>query len=104
MRKHILALVVVAAVLALNGAVYAEDGQTSVKVINTESLNKFRQNTTDLREQLKAKDLELRRLNGDETIDVRRADELEADIRGIKEKLKSVAASMNLEVCNCLKM
>lgn len=104
MRKNILAFVVVAMVLALSGAVYAEDGQASVKVINAESLNKFRQNTADLREQLKAKDLELRRLNGDEAIDVRRADELEADIRGIKEKLRSVAASMNLEVCNCLKM
>lgn len=104
MRKHILALVVVAAVLALNGAVYAEDGQAIIKAVSAESLNKLRQNTTDLRAQLKVKDLELRRLNGDEAIDVRRADELEADIRGIKEKLRSVAASMNLEVCNCLKM
>lgn len=104
MRKNILAFVVVAMVLALNGLVYAEDGQASVNVINTESLNKFRQNTADLREQLKAKDLELRKLNSDEAIDVRRADELEADIRGIKEKLRSVAVSMNLEVCNCLKM
>lgn len=104
MRKNILAFVVVASILALNGAVYAEDGQAGVKTVNAESLNKFRQNTTALREHLKAKDLELRRLNGDETIDVRRADELEADIRGIKEKIRSVAANLNLEVCNCLKM
>ena len=104
MRKHILALVVVAAVLALNGAVYAEDGQAIIKAVNAESLNKLRQNTADLRSQLQAKDLELRSLNGDETIDLRRADALEADIKEIKAKIRSVAASLNLEVCNCLKL
>lgn len=104
MRKNILALVVVAAVLALNGAVYAEVGQTSIKAVNAESLNKLRQSTADLRAQLKAKDLELRSLNGNETIDTRRADELEANIKVIKAQIKSVATSMNLEVCNCFTM
>lgn len=104
MRKNILALVVVAAVLALNGTVYAEVGQTSVMAVNAESLNKLRQSTADLRAQLKAKDLELRSLNGNETIDTRRADELEANIKGIKAQIKSVATSMNLEVCNCFTM
>lgn len=104
MRRNILALVVVAAVLALSGAVYAEDNQSSVKAVNAESLNKLRQNTSDLRSQLQAKDLELRSLNANETIDLRRADELEADIKEIKAKIRSVAASLNLEVCNCLKL
>lgn len=104
MRSNISAIVVVTVVLALSGTVYAEDGQASVKAVHAESLNKLRQSTTDLRAQLKSKDLELRSLNGNETIDVRRADELEADIKGIKEKIRSVAASMNLEVCNCLKL
>lgn len=104
MRKNILALVVITAVLALSGAVYAEDNQSSVKALNAESLNKLRQNTAELRAQLQAKDLELRSLNGNETIDIRRADELEADIKGIKAQIRAVAASMNLEVCNCLKM
>ena len=104
MRKNILTIMVVTAVLALSGAVYADDGQAGIKVVNAEALNKLRQNTTDLRSQLQAKDLELRSLNGDETIDLRRADALEADIKEIKAKIRSVAASLNLEVCNCLKL
>ena len=104
MRKNIMALFVVAAVLALNGAAYAEDGKASVNTVNVDSLNKLKQNTADLRAQLKAKDLELRSLNGDEIIDIRHADQLEADIKGIKAQIRTVAASMNLEVCNCLMM
>lgn len=104
MRKNILTIMVVTAVLALSGAVYADDGQAGIKAVNAEALNKLRQNTTDLRSQLQAKDLELRSLNGDETIDLRRADALEADIKEIKAKIRSVAASLNLEVCNCLKL
>jgi hypothetical protein len=46
-----LAFVVVAVVLSLSGVVYAEDSMASIKVINSESLNKFRQHTADLRQQ-----------------------------------------------------
>ena len=102
MRKNMLAFVVVAVVLALNGVVYAEDSTANVKVISAETLNKFRQHTTDLREQLKAKDLELRGLYAYEGLDTWRVAELEEDLKGIKARIKSVAVSMNLEPCNCL--
>jgi len=102
MKKQILALFVVAVVLSLSGAVNAEDGSTSVKAMHTETLNKFRQYTADLREQLKVTDLELRGLYAYDGLDTWRVAELEEDIKGIKTKIKSVAVSMNLEPCNCL--
>lgn len=102
MKKQILAFFVVAVVLSLSGAVYAEDGPANVKVMHTETLNKFRQHTADLREQLKVTDLELRGLYAFEGLDTWRVAELEEDIKGLKGKIRSVAVSMNLEPCCCL--
>lgn len=92
----------VAAVFTFGGVALAETDQTSVKAITADALNKFRQQTVDLREQLKVKDLELRGLNAYDSIDMRRVDALEGDIKEIKAKIRSVAVSMNLEPCNCL--
>ncbi|QEM68855.1 hypothetical protein FO488_12280 [Geobacter sp. FeAm09] len=100
MKMKTMALVLVAAVLTLNNFVSAEDRQ--INVISTETLNKFRQHTTDLREQLKAKDLALRSLYTYDGLDTRRVVELEEDIKGIKAKIRSVAAGMNLTVINFL--
>jgi hypothetical protein len=102
MKNQVMALILVAAILAFGGVAFAETGQASVKAVSTDTLNKFRQQTVDLRAQLKTKDLELRELYAYDGIDMRRVDELEGDIKEIKAKLRSVAASMNLEPCNCL--
>jgi len=102
MKNKVMALLIVAAILAFGGVAFAETGQVGVKAISADTLNKFRQHTVDLREQLKAKDLELRGLYAHDGIDMRRVDELEGDIKEIKAKISSVAASMNLEPCNCL--
>ncbi len=102
MKNKVMALILVAAVLAFGGVALAETGQANVKAISADTLNIFRQNTADLREQLKVKDLELRGLYAYDGIDIRRVDELEGDIKGIKAKIRSVAANMNLESCNCL--
>lgn len=102
MKKQLLATVVVAVILSLSGAVYAEDGTSSIKVMHTEALNKFRLQTADLREQLKVTDLELRGLYAYDGLDTWRVAELEEDLKRIKTKIKSVAVSMNLEPCNCL--
>jgi len=97
-----MALAFAVAVLTFGGVVFADTSQVSVKANSADTLNKFRQQTVDLREKLKAKDLELRELYAYDSIDMRRVDELEGDIKVIKAKIGSVAASMNLEPCNCL--
>jgi hypothetical protein len=102
MKNKVMELVLVAAVLTFGSVAFAEAGQVSVKAISADTLNKFRQQSVDLREQLKFTDLELRGLYGYDGLDTWRVAELEEDIKGIKAKIKSVALSMNLEPCNCL--
>ena len=102
MKNKVIALVLVVAVFAFGGVALAESGQTGVKPISADTLNKFRQQTADLTEQLKATDLELRGLYAYDSIDMRQFDKLEGDLKEIKAKIRSVAASMNLEPCNCL--
>lgn len=102
MKKQILAFLVITVVLSLSGAAYAENSPASIKVMHTETLNKFRQQTVELREQLKVTDLELRGLYAYDGLDTWRVAELEENIKGIKGKIRSVAVSMNLDPCNCL--
>lgn len=102
MKNKVMALVLLAAVFAFAGVASAEIGQASEKAVNADMANIFRQQTVDLRQQLQAKDLELRELYGQDGINMRRVDELEGEITQIRTKIRSVAASMNLEPCNCL--
>lgn len=101
MKKIVLAFVV-AVILALSGAAYADEGLASVRTASAEALSKFRQHTASLREELEAKELELRNEYAYEGIDTRRVAELEAEIAIIKAKVRSVAASLKLEPCCCL--
>jgi sugar phosphate isomerase/epimerase len=101
-NKFVAFILVAGAVLAFSDVAFAEIGQAGVKVISSDTLNKFRKHTVDLREQLKAKNLELYGIYAYDSIDSRRVDELEQDITEIKVKIRSVAASMNIELCNCL--
>ncbi len=101
MKKIMLAFVV-AVILALSGAAYADEGLASVRTVSAETLSKFRQHTASLREELEAKELELRNEYAYEGIDTRRVADLEAEIAIIKAKVRSVAASLKLEPCCCL--
>ena len=101
MKKIMLAFVV-AVILALSGAAYADEGLASVRTVSAEALSKFRQHTASLREELEAKELELRNEYAYEGLNTSRIAELEEDIKEIKAKIRSVAASLNIEPCCCL--
>jgi len=100
MKKEVLALVV-AVTLTLSGAAYGE-ALANARTVSMETLSKFRQHTASLREELEAKDLELRAEYAHEGINMSRIAELEGDMKEIKAKIKSVAASLNIEPCCCL--
>lgn len=64
-------------------------------------VQKFLQETAGLDGELKARDLELRELYGFDGIDVRKADELEAEIKELKGKIKVVGEKYGIKPC-CL--
>jgi peptidoglycan hydrolase CwlO-like protein len=101
MKTTMTAVVLSASVLAFSGIAFAEEGHVLVDTINAETLNKFRQQTAGLREQLKEKELELRWLYGYESLNVSEVDRLEANIREIKAKIKSLAP-VSSDSCTCL--
>lgn len=64
-------------------------------------VQKFLQETAGLDSALKARDLELRELYSYDGIDVRKADELEAEIKELKGKVKVVGEKYGIKPC-CL--
>ncbi|MBI5655643.1 MAG: hypothetical protein HZC44_01995 [Geobacter sp.] len=64
-------------------------------------VQQFTQETSALSSTVKAKDLELRGLYGYEGFDIRKADELEAEIKDLKGKIKVVADKYGISSC-CL--
>lgn len=64
-----------------------------------QAAQQFTQETAALSNALKAKDLELRELNSYDSIDVRKADELEAELKELKGKIKVVATKHGISSC-----
>jgi len=69
------------------------------KCTDKQVVQQFSQETAGLTSALKAKDLELRELYGYDSYDTRKVDELEADIKGLKDKIKVVAEKYDIPSC-----
>lgn len=59
----------------------------------------FTQETAALSKALKAKDLELRELNGYDSVDFRKTDALEAELKELKGKIRVIAAKYGISSC-----
>ena len=64
-----------------------------------QAVQQFTQETTALSTALKAKDLELRELNGYDSIDIRKAGSLEAELKELKAKIKVAAEKYGISSC-----
>ncbi|MBT0663098.1 hypothetical protein KI809_02190 [Geobacter pelophilus] len=105
MENRLVIAFVVAVSVALGGVAYAGDALLNPCVpVNAETVKLFRQNTVTLRDQLSAKELEQRHEYGYEGFNMRRVDELEGEIRTIKEKIKSVARDLKIEPGSCYQL
>lgn len=95
MKHRIVIAIVVAVSVAASGVAFAGDALLNPCVpVSAETVKQFRQNTASLKEKLSGKELELRQEYSYEGINMRRIDELEGEIRAIKEKIKSVARDL----------
>ena len=82
------------------GAFTASAADTCGKCADNQAIQQFHQETDPLSATLKAKDLELRGLYGYDGIDIRKVDELEAEIKELKVKINASATKLNIPACS----
>jgi len=104
MKKNMIVGIALAMGLLSVGAISASaagsccsDGKCSDKQV----VQQFLQETAGLDSALKARNLELRELYSFDGIDIRKADELEAEIKELKGKIKVVGEKYDIKPC-CL--
>lgn len=69
------------------------------KCSDSQAVRQFNQETTALSSALKAKDIELRELNAQEGIDIRKADELQEELRELKDRLRVAGEKYGIPPC-----
>lgn len=82
------------------GAFTASAADTCGKCADSQALQQYQQETGTLSTTLKAKDLELRELNGYDSYDTRKASELEAEIKELKDKINASATKYKIPPCS----
>ncbi len=102
MKKNMIVGVALAIGILSVGAVSASasgsccnDGKCGDK----QAVQQFTQETTALSNALKAKDLELRDLYSYDSINIRKADSLEAELKELKAKIKVAAEKYGISSC-----
>lgn len=102
MKKNMIVGVALAMGILSVGAVSASasgsccsDGKCGDK----QAAQQFTQETTALSNALKAKNLELSELYGYDSIDIRKADILEAELKDLKGKIKVAAEKYGISSC-----
>lgn len=104
MKKNIIVGIAMAMGILSVGVVAASASESCCaggKCADKQVVQQFKQETALLADVLKSKDVELRELYGYEGIDLRRVDELEAQIKELKGKIKVVADKFAVPDC-CL--
>ncbi|KAF0217105.1 MAG: hypothetical protein FD174_3406 [Geobacteraceae bacterium] len=69
------------------------------KCKDPQAVQQFRNETSSLASELKAKNLELRKENGMEGIDINRTSALESEIRELKTRIRVVAEKLGMPAC-----
>lgn len=100
MKKNMIIGMAMALGILSVGALSASAADTCGKCADKQAVEQFSQETKDLTSTLKAKDLELRALNGYDSYDTRKASELEAEIKELKDKINASATKLGIPACS----
>jgi len=98
MKKHIIAGTALA--IGLFGAFSASAAEACDKCIEKQALQQFNQETSGLTATLKAKILELRGLYGYESVDIHKVNQLEAEIKELKDRIDLSATKLGIPPCS----
>jgi peptidoglycan hydrolase CwlO-like protein len=100
MKKNMIVGVALAMGILSVGAISASAADSCGKCAEKQAVEQYSQETAPLVRTLKAKDLELRELNGYDSYDTRKASELEAEIKELKDKINASATKHGIPACS----
>lgn len=100
MKKNMIIGMALALGMVSVGALTATAADSCGRCADSQALQQFRQETASLTSALKAKDLELRSLNVNDGIDTHRVNDLEAEIRELKDQINSSATKYKIPPCS----
>lgn len=102
MKKHMIIGIALAMATLSAGAVSASTAGSCCgtgSCGDKQAVQQFTQETAGLTSALNAKDSELRELNGYDSIDIRKADRLEAELKEMKNKIRVIADKHGISSC-----
>ena len=100
MKKNtIIGMALALGILSVGAFTASAAADTCGKCAGNQAIQQFHQETDSLSATLKAKDLELRGLYSYDGIDMRKVDELEAEIKELKVKINASATKLNIPAC-----
>lgn len=100
MKKNMIIGIALALGMVSVGALTASAADTCGKCADSQAVQQFQQETGTLTSTLKAKDLELRELNGYDSYDTRKASQLEAEIKELKDQINASATKFKIPPCS----
>lgn len=98
-KKMIVGIAMLTGILT-GGALSASAAEPCGKCVDKQSVQQFTQETAKLSSALKAKDIELRDLNGYDSIDIHKVAKLEAELNDLKDKINAVAQKYGIPACS----
>jgi peptidoglycan hydrolase CwlO-like protein len=98
-KKMIVGIAMAMGILSV-GALSASAADSCGKCADKQAVQQFTQETASLTSELKAKDLELRELNGYDSYDIRKADQIEAELKELKNKINAAAQKYGIPACS----
>lgn len=100
MKKHMIVGIALATGILAGGTLSASAAELCVTCADKQSVRQFTLETAALTGILQTKDRELRELYSYDSIDTRRVDVLEGQIRELKEQIRAAAQKYDLHACS----
>src|SRR5512138_335703 len=103
MEKNLVVGIAMAVGMLSFGALSASAAASASNVVtctDKQSYQQFTQDTAGLASALKAKDIELREQYGYEGIDIHKVGALEAELKGLKDKINAAAQKHGIPACS----
>ncbi len=100
MKKNMIVGIALALGILTVGALSASAAEPCGKCTEQQAVQQYKQETAALNSAMKAKDLQLRELNTYDSIDIHKVNAIEAELKGLKDKIDAAAEKYGISACS----